>query len=52
MGSFSHASKPYVTKLWLGRWWLYLDTRRAYKRRLGKAGWYWGIVSYRKSEGP
>jgi hypothetical protein len=41
-------TKPYLTKLYWGRWWLYIDTSRKYKRRVRKIGWYLGIVSYKK----
>lgn len=40
----------YLTKVALGRWWVYLDTRRKYKTRMVKIlHWYFVIVSYRKS---
>lgn len=42
-------TRPYLTKLWLGRWWVYVRTRRCYRRRTGKLVWHWGIVSYRRS---
>jgi hypothetical protein len=42
-------SKPYLTKLWFGRWWVYIDTNRKYKYRCRKLGFYTGIVSYKKT---
>lgn len=42
--------KPYLTKLWWGRWWVYVDTNRKYKYRTAKFIFFWGIVSYRKIE--
>lgn len=45
--------RPFLTKVAWGRWWTYIDTRRAWKYRLFKLGPWWVVtVSYRKAEMP
>lgn len=41
--------RPYLTKLWFGRCWFYVRTRRRYPLRTGRLVWHWGVVSYKRS---
>jgi len=41
---------PYLTKVWVGRHWWYLDTSKKYKQRNVKILGRWiGVVSYAKT---
>lgn len=43
-------TKPYLTKIGLGRWWFYLDTKRKWTMRSHSfLGWTFLIISYNKS---
>ena len=43
--------KPYLTKVWIGNRWWYLDTNRRYKLWQGRIFWVKiGIVSYKHVE--
>ncbi len=41
--------KPYLTKLWYGRWWFYVRTARKYRLHTIKLGYHAGIVSHKRS---
>jgi hypothetical protein len=39
--------KPYLTKVAYGRWWVYRYTRRKWKARTVKFGWWIVVASYK-----
>jgi len=42
-------AENYLTKIGLGRWWFYLDTKRKHKARSHNLmGWPLIVISYRK----
>jgi hypothetical protein len=46
----SAVRKPYLTKLWIGRRWVYVRTRRKYRLRTIRVGRrFAGIVSHARS---
>lgn len=42
--------KPFLTKLWWGRWWVYVRTKKKYPLRTIKLGYHAGIVSHKRSD--
>jgi len=45
-------TKPYLTKIWWGRWWFYVRTSRQFKLKTIRLGYHAGIVSHKISKGP